>query len=208
MKTLTVLKKLAMVAAGTALLSLGVGKAAHAALLGSVTEEISTGIGSFDNIPIANEFEVTVSIPLLEAPSPPEGPGGFFPTPSDPTLFRGTIISPSSVGQTFTATQATEPSFNDFVSFLTNGKTNQININYNGLNGFGGGGLGISETSFTGNPSQTDFLGSSIDSISLLINSLTVTSTTSDNGFTLSSFFARATLSINGQPSNGSSCGL
>ena len=209
MKTSTVLKKLAMSAVGAALINLGVGKAARAALLGSGTLEISTGSGSFENIPIANEFEVTVSIPLLEAPSPPEGPGGFFPTPSDPTLFRGTIISPSSVGQTFTATQATDPDFNDFVSFLTNGRTNQININYEEFNGFGGGsGVGTSETFFTGNPSQTDFFGSSIDSISLLINSLTVTSSTPDNGFTRSSFFARATLSINGQPSNSSSCGL
>jgi hypothetical protein len=208
MKTSIVLKKLAMAAVGAALINLGVGKAGYAALLGSVTETISTGIGGFDNIPIANEFQVTVSIPLLEAPSPPDGPGGFFPTSSDPTLFRGTIISPSSVGQTFTATQATDPDFNDFVSFLTNGKTNQININFNGFNGFGGGGLGILETFFTGNPSQTDFFGSSIDSISLLINSLTVSSTSSDNGFTESSFFARATLSINGQPSNNSSCGL
>ena len=199
MKTSKVFKKLAMAAVGAALINLGVGKAAYAALLGSVTETFSGLVGSFDNIPIANEFQVMVSI--LETPEP-------FPRPSDPTLFRGTIISPSSVDQTFTATQATDPDFNDFVSFLTNGKTNQININFNGFNGFGGGGLGILETFFTGNPSQTDFLGSSIDSISLLISSLTVTSITSDNGFTGGSYFARATLSINGQPSNNSSCGL
>jgi hypothetical protein len=208
MNTSTVLKKLAMAAAGAALLNLGVGKAAHAVLLGSGTLEITTGRGSFENIPIPNEFEVTVSIPLFEAPSPPEGPGGFFPTPSDPTLFRGTIISPSTVGQTFTATQSTDADFNDFVLFLTNGRTNQININYREINGSGGGsGVGTGETFFTGNPSQIDFLGSSIDSISLLINSLTVTNTSS-NDFTQYFFSATATLSINGQPSNGSSCGL
>jgi hypothetical protein len=208
MNTSTVLKKLAMAAAGAALLNLGVGKAAHAVLLGSGTLEITTGTGSFENIPIPNEFEVTVSIPLFEAPSPPEGPGGFFPTPSDPTLFRGTIISPSTVGQTFTATQSTDADFNDFVLFLTNGRTNQININYREINGSGGGsGVGAGETFFTGNPSQIDFLGSSIDSISLLINSLTVTNTSS-NDFTQYFFSATATLSINGQPSNGSSCGL
>jgi hypothetical protein len=199
MKTSKVFKKLAMAAVGTALINLGMGKAAYAALLGSVTETINTGVGGFDNIPIANEFQVIVSIP--ETPGP-------FPRSSDPTLFRGTIISPSSVGQTFTATQETDPDFNDVVSFLTNGKTNPIDISFNGFNGFGGGGLLIPETFFTGNPSQTDFLGSSIDSISLLISSLTVTSTTSDNGFIENSFFARITLSINGQPSNNSSCGL
>ncbi len=203
MNTSTVLKKLAMAAAGAALFNLGVGKAAHAVLLGSGTLEITTGTGSFENIPIPNEFEVTASILSFEVPGL-----GFFPTSSDPTLFRGTIISPSSVGQTFTATQVTDPNFNDFVSLLTNGKNNQININYKEINGRGGGsGVGISETFFTGNTNQIDFFGNSIDSISLLINSLTVTNISS-NDFTQYFFFARATLSINGQPSNGSSCGL
>jgi len=108
-------KSLSIASIGAILLTFGTGSMAQAILLGSRTLDISIGVGGFD-LPFnsENEFEITTRIESFE-----DGIGGFFPTPSDPVLFRGTIITPSDVGRTFTATQATDPEFNNFVSLLT-----------------------------------------------------------------------------------------
>jgi len=189
-------KSLSIASVGAALLTFGTAGMAQAILLGSRTLDISTAIGGFD-LPFnsENEFEITTRIESFEIDGL-----GFFATPSDPVLFRGTIITPSDVGRTFTATQATDPEFNNFVSLLTNGRNNLIAIEYQELNGVAGGGVGAIESFFMDNPTQIDFLGSTIDSISIQINSLFISRDVSENGF-ISSFSAVATLSINGQPS-------
>jgi hypothetical protein len=188
-------KSLSLATVGSILLAFGTGGRAQAILLGSGTLDISTGVGGFD-IPFndKNEFEVTVGIGTIKDFGPSFG--DLF------SIFKGTIITPSDVGRTFTATQATDSEFNGFVSLLTNGISNFVDINYQELNGFAGGGVGTSENFFfINNPTQIDFFGNTIDSISLQINSFSITRSISENGFISSSFFAAATLSINGQPS-------
>jgi hypothetical protein len=187
-------KSLSLATVGSILFAFGTGGRAQAILLGSGTLDISTGVGGFD-IPFndKNEFEVTVGIGTIKDFGPSFG--DLF------SIFKGTIITPSDVGRTFTATQATDSEFNDFVSLLTNGINNFVDINYQELNGFAGGRVGTSENFFMNNPTKIDFFGNTIDSINLQINSFSITRIISENVFISSSFFAVATLSINGQPS-------
>jgi hypothetical protein len=186
-------KSLSLATVGSILLAFGTGERAQAILLGSRTLDISTGVGGFD-IPFndKNEFEVTVGIGMIKDFGPSFG--DLF------SIFKGTIITPADVGRTFTATQATDSEFNDFVSLLTNGINNFVDINYKEINGFAGGGVGTSENFFINDPTKIDFFGNTIDSINLQINSFSITRSISD-GFISSSFSAVTTLSINGQPS-------
>lgn len=181
---------------GACLLVVATSRVTQAVQLGSGTLEISTGVGGFD-IPFTNRFEVTTSIESNEVPGL-----GFFPSVDDPVIFKGTVITPNDVGRTITASGGTDPQFNNFVSFLTNGKNNLIFIQYKEIDGFAGGGVGTIENYFTSSPTRIDFFGDAIDSISLKIDSLEVSRTVLENGFINSSFFAKATLSINGQPSS------
>jgi len=187
-------KSLSLATVGSILLAFGTGERAHAILLGSGTLDLSIGIGGFD-LPFndKNEFEVTVGIGTIKEIGPSFG--DLF------SIFKGTIITPSDVGRIFTATQATDSEFNEFVSLLTNGINNFVDINYQELNGSVGGRVGTGENFFINNPTQTDFFGNTIDSINLQINSFSITRSISGNGFISSSLFAVATLSINGQPS-------
>lgn len=113
---------------------------AQAVQLGSGILDITTGIGGFD-IPFTNKFQVTTSIESFEVPGL-----GFFPRIDDPVIFKGTVITPNDVGRTITATQATDPEFNNFVSFLTNGKNNLIVVQYKEIDGFIGAGVGNIES--------------------------------------------------------------
>jgi len=191
-------KGLSVATVGAVLLTFGTGGMAQAILLSSRTLDISTGIAGFD-LPFNNENEFAVTTRIASESG--GGGFGFLLLPSDPAIFRGTIITPSDVGRTFTATQATDPEFNNFVSLLTNGRNNLVLIEYQEVNGVAGGGVGNTENFFMDNPTQIDFLGNTIDSISLQINSLSINRIFLENGFISSSFSATATLSINGQPS-------
>jgi len=84
---------------------------------------------------------------------------------------------------------------------LTNGRNNLIAIQYQEVNGVVGAGVGADENFFIDNPTQIDFLGNTIDSISIQINSLFINRSIFEDGFISTSFSATATLSINGQPS-------
>jgi hypothetical protein len=183
-------QKLSIATAGFALLTLGTEATAQAVLLGQRDFSLSLGSG----MPFSNEFQVQMSI-LERIPGAP----GFFPRPSDPVLFEGTIVTPSDVGRTFSATQATDPDFNNFVAFLTNGQPNQVNVDFRGA-----GGIGTSESFLKGDSNSIDFLGNTINSISLRINSLTVVNTTLDNPerFALNTFSTNFTVSVDGQPSD------
>ncbi len=184
-----------MATAGAALLTLGTGGAVQAEVLASQELDFSVGSG----IPFSNEFEVTTSIlKRIEG-----APGGFFPSPSDPVLFEGTIVTPSDVGRTFTATQATDPDFNNFIALLTDGEPNRIDVDFKALNG-GGAGIGASESFlFFGNdPNRIDFSGNTINSVSLRINSLTVANPPVENpgGFAINSLSGSVTLSVDSEP--------
>lgn len=184
-------KQLSIVIVGSALIAWGTGEAAHAALLGRENFEVGIGINDF---PVDN-FEVNLKI------APGSSPTNKYPSDSlSSTIFKGTIISLANVGQTYTATQTTDTAFNDFATRLTNGETNLITLIlgqpdleipregyatlYNGKNisGFG---------------DYSDLSGSTIDSIDLMINSLTVASTDAGK----QSFGGSFTLSVYGQPS-------
>jgi hypothetical protein len=183
-------QKLSIATAGIALLTLGTQTTARAVVLGQRNFSLNLGRG----IPFNNEFQVEMSIfePIPGAPI-------SFPRPSDPVLFKGTILTASDAGRTLTATQGTDPEFNNFVAFLTNGQPDQINVNFLGI-----GGIGTGESFLTGNSNSIDFLGSTINSISLRINSLTVFNTPLDNPerLALNTFSTNFTVSVEGQPSN------
>jgi hypothetical protein len=184
-------KSLSIASVGAVLLTFGTGGMAQAILLGSATLDINITVEEFD-LPFNNEskFEVRSRI------------GAFLP--SDPIIFRGTIIRPSDVGKTFTVTQATDPEFNNFVSLLTNGRNDFVGFEYQEVNGFLGGGTARNESFFSffiDNPTQIDFLGNTIDSISIEINSFFSNRSIFENGFISNNLTATATLSINGQPS-------
>lgn len=189
-------KSLYLATAGSILLVFGTGERTQAILLGSKTLDINSGAGGF-GAPFNNkdEFEVTVGIGPTDGPSPSFTNQLFF-------IFKGTIITPFDVGRTFTATQTTDPEFNNFAALLTNGISNFVGINYQEFNGLVGGGTGGNENFFfMDNSTQIDFSGNTIDSISLQINSFSITRTISENNFIFSNFSTVVTLSINGQPS-------
>jgi len=153
--------KLLTFLAGAVFIALGTAQVAQAAVLG--TEDFTLSGGTDD---IFTEFKPTLAI----APALPELRSSA-PATTAP-LFVGTSITPADVGRTFTATEANDSNFNNFVALLTNGKLNKVTL------AFGAGTLGNSELSLTkvGDSfgQNTNLFVSTIDSISLQINSLTL----------------------------------
>jgi hypothetical protein len=156
------MKKLFNLVAGTVLLIIGVVSEARAVKLGE------TSVSYFQDI-IPNQFELTTSIQSSEFNCTMRCPP-FYPWIGDPEIFKGKIFTPLDIGQTFTATKTTDAQFNDYVSLLTNGKTNQLGFYFRVNNAEGVvGGL---ESFFTNNPRQIDLFGNTIDNITLKINGL------------------------------------
>jgi len=100
---------------------------------------------------------------------------GFIVTPAtNAPLFVGTSITAADVGRTFTATQESDPNFNEFAALLTNGKSNKVTLS------FGSGKLGSGDLFLTKSGrlfvQNTGFFGTTIDSVSLRVDSLTLNS--------------------------------
>ena len=170
--------KLLTTAAGVALLTLETGETAQAAILAQRTFDISGGLFGPGAL-IRDDINLTLSIGD-EFNLPPF----FFSTPN---LFEDIVVTPSDVGKIFTASQATDPDFNSFVEILK-GSRRSIVTNYafyfnqnNQREGFGTGvGAGPEALSNTSSFASSgagpiDFSGYTIDSISLQIDSLTIT---------------------------------
>jgi hypothetical protein len=154
------IKRLSVVTAGAALLTLEIGGGAQAAILGTEDFRGDGGVSG-----IFTGFQLTLRI----APNPPRQSGLGLRATLAP-LFEGITITPADVGQTFTVTQTTDPDFNNFVALLTNGQPDFISLT------LGGDLLGRSELTlgkggglFGDNP---DLLGNTISSISFQLNSL------------------------------------
>lgn len=161
-------KQLSTAIFGATFTVLAIGGAAQAALLG--TENFDTGLGTND-FPSDN-YEVNVRI----APGSLTMKTYSIFDPSYPTLFKGTLINPGNVGQTFTAT-ANDPAFNDFAARLTNKQINSIGLIFglpNPETSREGAGTLYASRNKAGFGNYPDLSGSIIDSISLQINSLTV----------------------------------
>jgi hypothetical protein len=170
--------KLLTTAAGVALLTLETGETAQAAILAQRTFDIRGGLFGPGAL-IRDDINLTLSI-RDELNLPPF----FFFTPS---LFEDIVVTPSDVGKIFTASQATDPDFNSFVEILK-GSSQSTVTNYafyfnqnNQREGFGTGvGAGpevasnVSSFASSG-AGPIDFSGYTINSISLQIDSLTIT---------------------------------
>jgi len=153
--------KLLTFLAGAVSIALGTAQVVQAAVLG--TEDFTLSGGTDD---IFTEFKPTLAI----APAAP-GVTSSAPATTAP-LFVGTSITPTDVGRTLTATQATDPNFNDFAALLTDGRFKKVTL------ALGAGTLGNSELSLTkvGDSfgQNVSLFGSTIDSISLRVDSLTL----------------------------------
>lgn len=170
--------KLLTVAAGVALLTLETGETAQASILAQHTFDIVGGLSGPGAL-IRDDINLTLSIDdELNLP-----PFDFF----TPSLFEDIVVTPSDVGKIFTASQATDPDFNSFVEILK-GSRRSIVTNYaiffdqnNQRHLFGtGAGAGPEALSNTvsfasSGAGPIDFSGYTIDSISLQIDSLTIT---------------------------------
>jgi len=168
--------KLLTAVAGIALLTVETGETAQAVILAQRTFDIRGGISSSSNVLIRDDINLTLSIELADEINL-----------SPPTLFEDIVVTPSDVGKIFTARQATDPDFNSFVEILKGSKFSVItNIIYyfdqnNQRGGFGQGvGAGAevpgNVASFANSGAgPIDFSGYTIDSISFLIDSLTIT---------------------------------
>ena len=153
------MNKLLTFLAGAVFTALGTAQVTQAAVLG--TEDFTLSGGTDD---IFTEFKPTLALA-------PAAPSSSAPATTAP-LFVGTSITPADVGRTFTATEASDPNFNDFAALLTNGKLNKVTL------AFCTGTLGNSDLSLTkvGDSfgQNVSLFGSTIDSISLKIDSLTL----------------------------------
>lgn len=180
------MKNLLAVVFGSVLLSLSSGGATQAAVLG--TQELSNQGGSAD---IFKDYQLTLTIGSASDRFPSNAP-----------IFDGMKVTPTDVGRTFTVTADTDSDFNQFVSFLTDGKPDGMQLNTgSGASGSSGGGLGISGNLFGGNP---DLVGNRINSISMRINSFTLDNPginpNGDGKWTDQSF--NATMIVEGEPLN------
>jgi len=136
---------------------------AQAAVLGTEDFTISGGISD-----IFTEFNPTLALA-------PASVGSRSSTPAtNAPLFVGTSITPADVGRTLTATQESDPNFNEFAALLTNGKSNKVTLS------FGSGKLGSGDLFLTKSGrlfgQNTGFFGTTIDSVSLRVDSLTLNS--------------------------------
>lgn len=180
------MKNLLAIVFGSVLLSLSSGAATQAAVLG--TQEFSNEGGNAD---IFKDYQLTLTIGSASDRYPSNAP-----------IFDGIKVTPADVGRTFTVTADTDSDFNGFVSFLTDGKPDGMQLNTgSGASGSSGGGLGVSGNLFGGSP---DLAGNKIDSISMRINSFTLNSPginpNGDGKWTDQSF--DATLIVEGEPLN------
>ena len=180
------MKNLLTVVCGSALLALTSGGVAQAAVLG--TQEFSNAGGSSD---IFKDYQLTLTI----------GPASNR-YPSNAPLFDGLKVTPADVGRTFTVNADTDPNFNQFASYLTDGNPDGMQlITGTGTLGRAGGALGASGNLFGGNP---DLAGNRIDSISIQINSMNLdspgTNPNADGVWTDESF--NATVIVEGEPLN------
>lgn len=150
---------------GAVFIALATEQVAQAAVLGTEDFTISGGVSD-----IFTDFKPTLAIaPASVGP----GPGSSAPAHGAP-LFVGTSITPADVGRTFTVTQNNDPNFNDFAALLTNGKVNKVTLS------FGSGTRGSDELFLTKSGrlfgQNMGFFGTTIDSVSLRIDSLTLNS--------------------------------
>lgn len=184
------IKRLLIATAGAALLTLEIGGGAQAAILG--TRNFS-GRGSDIGISTGVRFDLRISPNILQRPQSGGTRGTLAP------LFEDITITSADVGQRFTVTEATDPDFNDFVALLTDGQANIITLSVRG-NGVPESGsiLGGGSGAFGGNP---DFLGNTISSISIQLNSLIFNTSVSQNGGRVRTDYSfDQTLIIEGQP--------
>lgn len=186
------IKSAITLACGSALLVLGSGGVAHSAVLG--TQEFSNSGGNAD---IFKDYQLTLTIGSASDRYPSNAP-----------IFNGLKVTPGDVGKTFTVNADTDPNFNQFASYLTDGKPDGMLMNMGtGSLGRAGGSIGASGNLFGGNP---DLAGNKIDSISVRINSMNlVTPGTNPNGdgvWTDQSF--NATVIVEGSPLGRSSAAV
>lgn len=173
-------------ACGSALLVLGSGGVAQSAVLG--THEFSNAGGSTD---IFKEYQLTLTVGSASDRYPSNAP-----------IFSGLKVTPGDVGKTFTVNADTDPNFNQFASYLTDGKPDGMLMSTGtGSLGRAGGSIGASGNLFGGNP---DLAGNRIDSISVRINSMNLdspgTNPNGDGAWTDESF--NATVIVEGEPLN------
>lgn len=178
------MKNLLAVVFGSALLTLSFGELTQAAVLG--TQEFSTSEGSAD---IFKDYQLTLTIGSASDRYPSNAP-----------LFDGLSVTPADVGRTFTVNADTDTDFNQFVSFLTDGKPDAMQLKMgSGTLGSSGSSLGASGNLLGGNP---DLAGDRIDSISMRINSFKLDSPginpNGDGVWTDESF--NATVIVEGEP--------
>ena len=134
-------KNLLAVVFGSVLLTLSSGGASQAEVLG--TQEFSNRGGSSD---IFKDYQLTLTIGSESDRYPSNAP-----------LFDGMRVTPADVGRTFTVTADTDSDFNQFVSFLTDGKPDAMQLTTgSGASGSSGGALGASGNLFGGNPVNID----------------------------------------------------
>lgn len=177
------MKKLLTIVLGSAFFTLISGGVTQAAVLG--TRDFSNAGGSAD---IFKDYQLTLTIGSTSDRYPANAP-----------IFDGLKVTPADVGRTFTVNASTDNDFNQFASFLTDGKPDGMLMKTGlGSSGTSGGSLGVSGN-FGDKP---DLAGHKIDSISLRINSFTLDSSgTNPNGdgiWTDESF--NATLIVEGEP--------
>jgi hypothetical protein len=157
---------------------------AQAAILGTENFSVSGGSSEiFTNLPI----RFTIGPVVFDEPAPIGG--GFAP------LFEGIVLTPTDVGQTFTVNEATDPDFDNFVTFLTDGKPDSFALEYEPGSFIGVSGNGV----FGG---DLDLIGNTIDSISLQLNTLTIStpgSDPNDDGI-WTDYSIDITISVDGQP--------
>jgi len=158
-------KKFLTFLTGAVFIALATEQVAQAAVLGTEDFTISGGISD-----IFTELKPTLALaPASVGP----GPNASAPATNAP-LFVGTSITAADVGRTFTATQESDPNFNEFAALLTNGKLNKVTLS------FGSGTLGSGDLFLTKSGrlfvQNTGFFGTTIDSVSLRVDSLTLNS--------------------------------
>ena len=130
---------------------------------------------AISNIDDSGEFNVLtdeIFISLSMAEEQPN-PGGVFPLFF---LFEDFTFTSADIGKTFTATSSNDSDFDEFAGLITNGDTNAIVLSSILLDPTSGENFGtIWETSerFFFDLDTVDFEGAEIDSIDLVINSLT-----------------------------------
>jgi hypothetical protein len=193
MTIFSALKRFSIATTGAALLILEIGGGAQAAILG--TTNLSANV-------LGNDISTGILTDLRIGPNiiPPVQSGLGLRGTLAP-LFEDITITPADVGQRFTVTEATDPDFNDFVALLTDGLGNMISLYLYTNLGQGGSSLGFGSGVIGGNP---DFLGNTISSISLQINSLILNTPVppDQNGQRPSTYYSsfNGTLIIEGQP--------